>query len=872
MAYTCVENVLYGVWDWKMPYKSDWEEESERMKVAYIGECDYLTTNALQRLRKEDYDVYVLSSDDIERKDSRWKGYHHYRLTGEKEEARRIFQAVNPDIVIYEGMGYLKEAWELEQRENFSYLSLILETCTNLGTGMFVFLSSVEVYGSYNFEGSQRDTEKECGTEEEAEREKKAEGGAEKESRRNGKGTIEGDTVRESLIVTEEVTLRPQTLKGRWILQEENIVQAYCGQKGMHTAILRLGPVFANEMDSEGRDIWGNLCQAIMRTPYRLEQKEEMLQPIHALDVADAVVRVIEREESSIYNVCGSKIVRKSDIVKLLMEKWMLDADERIHMDLDHEFPMNVEGTEHIQNYFCIGNGKIKSVLEWTDLWSLEDTLQNHAIFQELNENRRTKKAKQQEKKHKIDKNNEIEKGHEKKCGIEKGCEIEKRYGKGKRPERKKKREKAKAKVEDTKNGRSKKKVRIKESSKKIGLQNRLRRTIENLVLFAFFACLFLVTKDHSLFSKVDWLLIYVVLIALGYGVKQGALAVVLSSMVYLMVQGNSLWEMTNFTSYGESVLMMVEFIFFGIVVGYAADMLKERHRNDRLELERMSNSYENLKEINDQNVLLKNEYEKRVLDAKTSLPKLYSIVQRINVLDSNRIFMEVLTVIKELINTDTVAVYRVSANSSYLRLINSLNNESAMEGNSWNLKRYPKIERAIRNDQIYEGNVFAQEPAIVLPISSRKGCEAAIVIKELPMEACSRYSVNLLRTLLTLISDSLEKALRYDSALRKNRYWKNTNILNPAEFQKAIRLEAEKKNRQVADSCLLKMCGADDIAETYQRAEKMFREIDIWGMDERENLYVLLENTTQENAEYVRERLQKIGIKAEKVTNLGNG
>ena len=139
-------------------------------------------------------------------------------------------------------------------------------------------------------------------------------------------------------------------------------------------------------------------------------------------------------------------------------------------------------------------------------------------------------------------------------------------------------------------------------------------------------------------------------------------------------------------------------------------------------------------------------------------------------------------------------------------------------------------------------------------------------------MEACSRYSVNLLRTLLALTSDSLEKALRYDSALHERKYWRNTNILNPAEFQKAIQLEEEKKNRQVADSCLLKMCGADDIAETYQRAEKMFREIDIWGMDERENLYVLLENTTQENAEYVRERLQKIGIKVEKVTNLGNG
>ena len=506
-----------------MPYRSEWEKESGLMKVAYFGECDYLTTNVLQRLRKEDYDVYVLSSDDIERKDSRWKGYHHYRLTGEKEEARRIFQAVNPDIVIYEGMGYLKEVWELEERENFSYLSLLLEACTNLGTGMFVFLSSVEVYGSYNFEEIERDTEKECET--------------------------EGDTVRENLIVTEETTLRPQTLKGRWMLQEENIVQAYCGRKGMHTAILRLGAVFANEMDSEGKDIWGNICQAILRSLHKLEIKEQMLQPIHALDVADAVVRVIEREESSIYNVCSSRIVMKSDIVKLFMEKWNLDADERIHMDLDHDFPMNAEGTEHIQNNFCIGNSKIKKVLEWTDLWSLKDTLQNHAIFQELNENRRKKKAKQQEKKHKI------EKSHEKKCEIEKGCEIEKRYGKGKRPERKKKREKAKAKVENTKNGRSKKTVRIKESRKKIGLQNRLRRTIENIVLFALFACLFLITKDHSLFSEVDWLLIYVVLIALGYGVKQGALAVVLSSGAYLMAQGNSLWEMTNFYSYGENVL-----------------------------------------------------------------------------------------------------------------------------------------------------------------------------------------------------------------------------------------------------------------------------------------------------------------------------
>ena len=86
-----------------MPYKREREEESGRMKIAYFGECDYLTIDILHRLRKEDYDVYILSGDDIARKDSRWKGYHHYKLTGEQEEAKRIFEAVKPDLVIYEG-------------------------------------------------------------------------------------------------------------------------------------------------------------------------------------------------------------------------------------------------------------------------------------------------------------------------------------------------------------------------------------------------------------------------------------------------------------------------------------------------------------------------------------------------------------------------------------------------------------------------------------------------------------------------------------------------------------------------------------------------------------------------------------------------
>lgn len=706
----------------------------ERMKVAYFGECDNLTAGILERLNKEEKDVYFLSRKAVMKGDKIFSKYHHYLLTGEKDETERIFAAITPDVVIYEGTGYLDEEWNASQSENLSLLSQILEECARLENCMLVLLSSTEIYGR----------------------------GMEK--------------------ATEDMEPCPLTLKGMWMLQEECMAQSYQRQKNLDVAILRLTHVFAGVINREEKDVFGIISEKIMSVS-ELEVKEQTMQPVHVSDVADAVIRVLDNGRTAIYNVSNSNTITKTEIIQKMLEK----TNREVQVTTIEPAPDNP----------YIVNDKIKKELEWTDFWSLKEMLQNNSI--------------------------------------------------------------SFISSQESFNGKKKKGTVIKSG---------VRRTIENIVLCLIFFIVFQLTQNHHLFSQVDWLLMYVVIISLGYGVKQGALSVVLSSIIYLTARGGSIFEMTNFYSYAESVLMIVEFVFFGIVVGYSVDMFKEEKRNDKIELQRISDSYEKLKEINDKNVLLKNEYEKRVLDAKTSLPRLYSIINRITVLDTNRIFMEVLNVIKELMKTETVAVYRVSANSSYLRLIDSLNKESTMGGNSWNLRDYPEIETAIRNNQLYEGNVWKNEPAIVLPITSSNGCEAVIVIKELSMETHSLYSINLLRTLLVLITDSIEKALQYDSALRESKYLKDTNILYPDEFRKPVALAKEKKQRGLAESCIIRIEHSKDIVSTYHEAEKMFREMDIWGMDEKENLYVLLGNTSEQDAEVVLGRLKKGGIVAEKIEN----
>ena len=143
---------------------------------------------------------------------------------------------------------------------------------------------------------------------------------------------------------------------------------------------------------------------------------------------------------------------------------------------------------------------------------------------------------------------------------------------------------------------------------------------------------------------------------------------------------------MTNFYSYAQSVLTVVEFVFFGVAVSYTVDMLREEVRDTRRGYEMASNDFRELKAINAQNVVIKNEYEKRLLDSKESIPHLYSLIERLMVLSPDRIFLEILHVVAQLVETDTVAVYTVNPKSTYLRLVNALNDASSMGGKSGTL------------------------------------------------------------------------------------------------------------------------------------------------------------------------------------------
>lgn len=403
-----------------------------------------------------------------------------------------------------------------------------------------------------------------------------------------------------------------------------------------------------------------------------------------------------------------------------------------------------------------------------------------------------------------------------------------------------------------------------KKQEKKGGIPAGVRRVGENVVVFAIFLALYLLTSSHSLFSQINWMLIYVVLISLFYGLRQSALAVILASGAYLATQDLSLLEMTNFYSYAQSVLTVVEFVFFGVAVSYTVDMLREEVRDTRRGYEMVSNDFRELKAINAQNVVIKNEYEKRLLDSKESIPQLYSLIERLMVLSPDRIFLEILHVVAQLVETDTVAVYTVNPKSTYLRLVNALNDASSMGGKSWNIASNAALAAAIARGDLYQGDVWNGEPAVVLPVQYHSKTIAVIVIRSLDYKNCTLYHMNLLKTMGLLVSESMARALDYEQITRQARYVDGSLVLKKEAFQEMVRIAREKQEQGVAEFCILELTTAGNAQAVSERLGSLFRTADHMGTDGEGHYYVLLNNTGTDAVKLVQERLQQKGISSQ--------
>ena len=127
----------------------------------------------------------------------------------------------------------------------------------------------------------------------------------------------------------------------------------------------------------------------------------------------------------------------------------------------------------------------------------------------------------------------------------------------------------------------------------------------------------------------------------------------------------------------------------------------------------------------------------------------------------------------------------------------------------------------------------------------------------------------NFLTVISYLIQNALLRATRYMDALEKTRYIEGSSILEPEAFTSLVQAYTRAKAKNLAECTLIRIQTVGDLKESGAAVARRLRNSDYLGIYADGGLYILLTNTTADEAEIVQKRLLENGFKNEIVENV---
>ncbi len=387
---------------------------------------------------------------------------------------------------------------------------------------------------------------------------------------------------------------------------------------------------------------------------------------------------------------------------------------------------------------------------------------------------------------------------------------------------------------------------------------------IENVLLLFIFTALAYLLRDNVQFKAVDFMMIYVVLVAAIFGKLHAALATLLASAAHILIGGTGQSFVAILLRYGELAHGAVMFAV-GMVVGNVRDQYKLALANHRDEVEYMAAQYRELMTINQTNTAIKTALEQRLLGYGDSFAKIISIISDLDMMEPQRVIQAAVDVVGRVMRSDDVALYLVPDNSRFARLSAASSQSARALGKSIRLEEYPSVMEALSEGQVYVNRQMqAGYPLLAAPVMTGTRMVYIVMLWSMPFERLSPYSVNLLTVIARLISSSADRAFRYNEAVRQEQFIQGTDILNEKAFQSALETQRRGREKGVQEYTLLAVpLPKGDGAQFTDFAEKitaLVRDSDSVGILNGRAV-VLLRNTARDEALFVIDRFARAGL-----------
>jgi nucleoside-diphosphate-sugar epimerase len=374
-------------------------------------------------------------------------------------------------------------------------------------------------------------------------------------------------------------------------------------------------------------------------------------------------------------------------------------------------------------------------------------------------------------------------------------------------------------------------------------------------------------------FKYIDYRLLYVVIIGSTHGLFFGVLAALLAA-----ASGAISWYHIglDWALLIYNVGNWIPFALFflaGAVTGYVYDKKENEITFEKNQTELIHEKYEFLYNLYDEISSIKDRLRGQLVGYRDSFGRFFKIANELNELDEDNIFFKALAVLEDVMKNDQIAIYSIESTGNYGRL----------EVKSTGLER--QIPRSLKTSDfsealgvLSEGRVFQNTdllpnyPAYIAPISNNGRLIGLVIIWEADFEQFTMYYLNLFKVITGLIQSSLVRAATFRNAQIEKLYLPSTQIMKPGSFKQSLEIKKKMRRNKILDFQIIRIeKGEKSWKGLYEQLSKGIRSDDIAGiLDENDTrCYVLLANAGIENIDFIKNRLQNLGLESEYVEEL---
>lgn len=390
-----------------------------------------------------------------------------------------------------------------------------------------------------------------------------------------------------------------------------------------------------------------------------------------------------------------------------------------------------------------------------------------------------------------------------------------------------------------------------------------IKNILENAFLFIIAFCAqYYVREEVGAFVYVDFLLLYIILIAMMRSVGQSILAVLLATggSFYLAWQAgeNPFWGMTKY----QYVLQFLFYFLIALSISYSFLRSRIRLKEREEQMQELEGEYRRIMDVNKTNVEIKQAFEDRLINYDDSIGKIYNVVSELDVLEVDKIIMSALGVVGKIMSVKDVSIY-YAGTEGFFHFVGATAAEAKWQ-KTFCLKDYEEMEHILLDGDVYINHTVGNDlPRMAAPIFSEGKLIYIIMLWNMEFEELNLYKKNLFRVLVKIITSSLEKGYQYEKVGRSQEYYENTDILMPEAFRSKVEKQIGGRERDELEYTLLQVkAGGMDLIQQNTRIGALLRGSDRMGhwREDEPYLYILI-HTSYKDSEFVVRKLQREGF-----------